>query len=132
MPLEDQEKRAELQKNLDEARKVLDHVSIDRTEEYGAGSQNSGQRRVEDRTYALEKGREEARKALGNCEKISTILREVDEKIADELDKDIKEAREELMDSEMSPVSLDEWYKSELVPLLNKSEMAVQDVVEGL
>lgn len=66
--------------------------------------------------------KDSADRALENCRKISSIVREVDPWVAQKLDEDIKDASVKLR--EVHEESIYNWYKEELTPLLNKSEQS--------
>lgn len=110
-----------LQQRLDRAREELHKVNIEKMERRDGSKPDST---VEGRTYSLNEGREAAQKALDNCQDISSIVRMVDVRIANELDSDIRTARDRLVQARNSPEAMDDWYRRELVPLLNKSEQA--------
>ena len=110
-----------LQQRLDRAREELHKVNIEKMERRDESKPDST---VEGRTYSLKEGREAAEKALDNCQDISSIVRMVDGRIANELDSNIRTARDRLDQAGNSPEAMDDWYRNELVPLLNKSEQA--------
>jgi hypothetical protein len=74
-------------------------------------------------------GVEAGYKALENCSKVASIVRERDQAVAKELDQKITTARKQLEQNKTSPVSLDEWFRSELISLMNKSERLLETSV---
>lgn len=97
------EKLNELKSELESVKRELHEMNQEKMRQSGSGPSKDG-----------------ADRALENCRKISSIVREVDPWVAQKLDEDIRNASNKL--GQTNEDTIYNWYKEELTPLLNKSE----------
>ncbi len=119
-----------LKRSLQESRDELHKLNLSKMNtSIGTALRGEEDRNVEHRTYSMNEGVEARYKALENCSEIASIVRQRDQAVAKELDQKITTARKQLEQNKTSPVSLDEGLRSELIPLVNKSEQLLETSV---